>query len=151
MVFPIGFYNGRMIRISTSPEDHPLARRIYAEYDYPTPIRDTDLVFVAYVDEQPAGVVRLCDEESVTVLRGMRVLPQYQRQGVGTQLLQACVPALDKRTSYCIPYLHLVHFYAFAGFVVAQPEEVPAFLAERLAAYRREGKDVLLMKRIAAV
>lgn len=138
-----------MIRISTAPEDHPVARRIYAAYDYPTAIRDTDLVFVARVDGQPAGVVRLCDEEGVTVLRGMRVLPPYQRQGVGRQLLQACLPALDTRTSYCIPYSHLVQFYSAVGFAVVQPEEVPVFLAERLATYRREGKDVLLMKRLA--
>jgi hypothetical protein len=58
---------------------------------------------------------------------------------------------LGDRECYCIPYSHLVGFYAQIGFAEMAPVAAPAFLAERLADYRRRrGLDVVIMGRRSA-
>jgi GNAT superfamily N-acetyltransferase len=120
----------------------------YEECGYDGAIGASDMILLARVASQLVGVVRLCTEESVTVLRGMQVHRRYQRRGIGSQLLDACVPFLDARPSFCLPYSHLVSFYGAVSFEVAQPSQLPSFLAARFALYLAEGRDVLPMHRM---
>jgi GNAT superfamily N-acetyltransferase len=121
----------------------------YEECGYDGAIGASDTIFLARLPNQLVGVVRLCPEEGVTVLRGMEVHAEYRRRGIGSELLRACVPLLDARPSFCLPYTHLVSFYGAVSFEVARPSRLPPFLAARLAAYRTEGRDVLAMHRTA--
>jgi hypothetical protein len=49
--------------------------------------------------------------------------------------------------AWCLPYEHLVRFYARAGYAVVQAGDLPAFLAERLARYLAQGQRVVAMRR----
>jgi len=122
----------------------------YEESGYDGTPSGSDTIFLARAAGQLLGVVRLCPEEDVTVLRGMQVRPGYERRGIGSQLLRACVPLLDARPSFCLPYTHLVSFYGAVSFEVAHPSQLPSFLAARLALYLAEGRDVLAMRRVSA-
>jgi N-acetylglutamate synthase-like GNAT family acetyltransferase len=129
------------------PDDLPAIRDLYAQAGYGAAIDGADTVLMAKVDGQLAGVVRLCMEQGVTVLRGMQVQPAFQRQGVGSALLAACVPVLDRGPAYCLPYTHLTGFYGALGFEPVGADQLPAFLACRLAGYLDKGQQVLAMRR----
>ncbi|WP_166454791.1 GNAT family N-acetyltransferase [Duganella aquatilis] len=120
---------------------------LYAKAGYGAAINPSDMVIVAHSDEQLVGVVRLCTEEGVAVLRGMQVRSAFQRQGIGAQLLRACKPFLDQHISFCLPYAHLLGFYGQAGFETANEADLPDVLAQRLSSYTAQGKDILAMRR----
>lgn len=109
--------------------------------------RPTDLTLVAKVDGRLVGAVRLSEEAGIIVLRGMRVEPEFQQKGIGRSLLTDCVLHLNRGAAYCLPYEHLVDFYGQGGFVLAQPDALPSFLAARLAGYVSSGQRVLAMPR----
>ena len=109
-----------------------------------------DITLVATTEEGIVGVVRLCNETGVIVLRGMQVDPAFQRQGIGRTLLRHCLPLLEGGVAYCLPYAHLAGFYSEAGFVPAAPALLPPFLAGRLAGYLRKGQWVIAMRRNGA-
>ena len=114
---------------------------------YKGAIHDTDRVFVATEGPRIIGAVRLAAEHGVTVLRGMRVSPPFQRRGIGRALLARLDGALHGGPCYCIAYSWLRSFYGTIGFRQAEPADVPAFLAERYAGYLADGSDVILMRR----
>ncbi|GAB2857106.1 hypothetical protein GCM10027277_26890 [Pseudoduganella ginsengisoli] len=120
---------------------------LYQAAGYGGGVAEADVTLAAWHGGHMIGVVRLCEEGGVTVLRGMQVLPEFQRQGVGRMLLEHCVPYLDRDVAYCLPYTHLVQFYGQAGFATAAPEELPPFLAKRLVGYAVSGHKVLAMRR----
>jgi predicted N-acetyltransferase YhbS len=123
--------------------------RLYAAWQYSGEVRPDDAIFIAEQDDRLIGVVRLVAEGGTTVLRGMRVQPEFQRQRIGTRLLDAAVAGLGQLECYCIPYAHLIDFYGRVGFVPLTAREAPAFLAERLARYRQRGTacEFLIMRR----
>jgi predicted N-acetyltransferase YhbS len=122
--------------VETVTPDERVAE-FYRRAGYAGQVQATDRVLVAIEADQWVGIVRLALEGGVTVLRGMRVLAAHQRRGIGQQLLWAACDALDGRPCYCLPYAHLTAFYGQAGFRELDPQDAPAFLAERLADYRR--------------
>jgi predicted N-acetyltransferase YhbS len=130
--------------------DLPGIDALYREAGYGAPIGADDTLIVARTGTLVVGAVRLCAEEGVTVLRGMHVKRSFQRQGIGARLLEACLPHLDAGPAYCIPYTHLVSFYAGAGFELLAGSDLPPFLAQRLAGYQVQGQPVLAMHRAAA-
>jgi N-acetylglutamate synthase-like GNAT family acetyltransferase len=96
-----------------------------------------DQIFLVEDGREMVGAVRLVQEQGVTVLRGMRIASSHQRSGLGTRLLRALADSLGERPCYCIPYLHLVGFYATVGFGEIDPKKAPPFLQARLSQYRR--------------
>ncbi len=120
---------------------------LYAEAGYGGGIGAADTVFVATDAGRTVGVVRLCPEHGVTVLRGMQVDAGWQRRGIGSLLLQACRAQLDQGPAFCLPYVHLDGFYGAAGFEAADAGRLPPFLAARLATYLARGQDVIAMRR----
>ena len=135
-----------VIRIA-SPQEFPKLREAYLGWGYHAGIADEDRVYVAECGVAVAGVVRRTCEHGVTMLRGMQVAPARQRQGIGRAVLQAFVRDLPGKVCYCIPYAHLVGFYGSVGFQPDAEEDVPSFLRARLAGYRADGLDVLVMCR----
>lgn len=110
-------------------------------------IDPADTVWLAEIADEAVGIVRVAAEKGTLVLRGMRIAEHARRQRLGTRMLEAIAEWLQGRECYCVPYPHLVGFYGQIGFVVLDPSAAPAFLAERLANYRRDGEDVILMRR----
>jgi GNAT superfamily N-acetyltransferase len=129
--------------------DYPQVAALYQECGYRGGITVADTAIAAKIGDTIVAAVRLCPEGGVTVLRGMQVLPPYQRQGVGSKLLSACVPYLNAGTSYCLPYAHLVAFYGQIGFRVCHLAALPQFLQDRQAGYVSSGIGTIAMSRMA--
>lgn len=118
--------------------DVPRAAALYARVAYGGGIGPADHLLLAEDDSRLVGLLRLAPEEGVTVLRGMQVVLPYQRQGIGTRLLDAADAAIGPGVCYCIPYRHLTSFYGRIGFEEVEPARAPGFLAARLARYHAE-------------
>lgn len=129
-------------------DDLPAVAELYREWGYRAAARPEDTLIVAEDNGALVGVVRLAREHGHVVLRGMRIQPAYQRSGLGTRMLELLVQHLQGNC-YCLPYSHLLGFYARVGFREITPEGAPSFLAERLATYRSEGLQVAIMHRPA--
>ena len=129
-----------MIRTATAA-DAPQVQALYAAWNYRGRVEPDDAVVVAEHEGRIIGVVRLAPEHGTTVLRGMRVEPAYQHQGLGSRMLAELDARLGAGECYCIAYAHLVGFYGQIGFAERAPEAGPRFLAERLASYRTRLSD----------
>ncbi len=135
--------------LAAGPQDCEAIAGLYREAGYGASVQADDTVIVAKAGAVLVGVVRLCPEEGVTVLRGMQVRTSFQGQGIGMRLLDACAPHLAKTEAFCLPYSHLERFYAAAGFARVHGGGLPGFLGQRLAAYRERGQAVIAMRRPA--
>jgi len=135
-----------MIRVAI-PAEYELLTELYHRWGYRAGIAQSDVVYVAEHAGQPVGLVRRTFENDVTMLRGMQIDPAYRRQGLGSRLLDAFVADVRDQQSFCIPFDHLTEFYGRGGFRIIAEDAAPRFLAERLDHYRREGYNVLLMRR----
>jgi GNAT superfamily N-acetyltransferase len=134
------------IRIADSSDsDRILAA--YERWKYKGGVGRTDTVWIAENTDELIGAVRIVPEHGTLVLRGMRIADPWRSQGIGSQMLSFMAAWLGERECYCIPYVHLVKFYARAGFVEVAPASAPSFLAERMADYRRRGLNVTIMCR----
>lgn len=128
--------------------DLEAVKTFYSQCRYGGGCQKEDLILMAYLETQLAGVVRLCPENKVTVLRGMQVMKPSQGQGIGRQLLQTCVKQLSDQICYCIPWTHLVEFYRLGGFDTALLKEIPDFLQKRFEGYRKRKMEVSIMRRL---
>ena len=131
-------------------DDFEPAAAFYRASAYRPPLKATDQFIVAEDEAGICGALRLCSEEGVLVLRGMRVAPSRQRQGIGTQLLERAAGLVGERECYCIPHRILSGFYARAGFEEIAVGTAPRFLQDRWKQYTEEyALDVILMRRPA--
>jgi GNAT superfamily N-acetyltransferase len=134
------------IRIARSDE-HSRVLSVYAALGYRRTIDPADTVWLAESAADGVGIVRVAAEQGTLVLRGMRIAEHARRQRIGTRMLESIAEWLENRECYCVPYPHLVEFYGQMGFIVLEPAVAPAFLAERVADYRRSGQEAILMRR----
>lgn len=128
-------------------DDLAAVAELYVEWGYRSAAHPSDTLIVAQHDQRIVGVVRLTVEYGHRMLRGMRVLPAYQRTGVGTQMLALAATQIGDRECFGIPYTHLLPFYAKIGFVEIAPADAPPFLVERAESYRAEGLKVAIIRR----
>jgi GNAT superfamily N-acetyltransferase len=107
-------------------------------------IAPSDFVVLAKRHDEIMGIGRLCQEQELLWLRGMQVEPEFQRQGIGTRILQRLVQEIGDQWCCCLPYDHLTDFYQQAGFVQVK-ENLPLALRSRLASYLARGLKVVAM------
>lgn len=139
--------DSRTFRLAT-PAQHPAAQAFYALCGYAgTEIAPADRVLLARRGTQLIGIVRLCSETGFCCLRGMQVLPDYRRQGVGSLLLAHLLPLIGTEPCFSLPYPHLEGFYAQAGFRALAPDALPLYLQDRLRSYLALGVEVIAMGR----
>lgn len=131
-----------------SEAERPDIAEFYGRCGYMGGLRAKDTVLAAVRASSLVGVVRLCPAHGVVVLRGMQVLPDFQRQGIGRGLLDTCLPKVIDSLCYCIPWSYLEQFYGSGGFERCEPADVPGFLSRRYCGYIQKGRDVILMQRI---
>jgi N-acetylglutamate synthase-like GNAT family acetyltransferase len=129
--------------------EYPHLTELYPRWGYGGGLHASDTTYVAEAAGQVIGIVRRTVEHDVMMLRGMQIDPSHRRQGVGTQLLRAFVTGVAGRECFCIPFAHLTTFYRQGGFDVVPEAGVPRFLVDRLAHYRQEGHNVMVMRRPA--
>ncbi|HXJ40980.1 MAG TPA: GNAT family N-acetyltransferase [Bryobacteraceae bacterium] len=122
----------------------------YKNWGYGGGITPDDTAWLAEVATELIGIVRVAPECDILILRGMRIAEQWQRRGIGGQMLRIVAEWLGKRECYCVPYTHLVHFYGQIGFVETEAAAAPSFLALRLDEYTRRSLDVTIMVRPAS-
>jgi GNAT superfamily N-acetyltransferase len=135
------------VRIS-SPDERGRIAAFYRDAAYQPPVGPSDLLVVAEDAEGICGALRLCQEEGILTLRGMRVAVHRRRQGVGTRLLEAAGEAIDGRECFCVPHRHLTRFYGRAGFREIPVSEGPRLLRERWRRYTEEYRlDVVVMRK----
>jgi N-acetylglutamate synthase-like GNAT family acetyltransferase len=136
-----------MIVREAGPSDFERLSAFYKRSGYRPAICRSDLFILAEEPEGICGALRLCVEEGVLVLRGMRVAPGRQRRGIGKRLLTRAVEAAEGRECFCIPHRRLIGFYAQVGFVEIADAEAPEFLRERRRRYGEEyALDVTLLR-----
>ena len=140
-----------IVKIRTaSPAEFKRLLAFYRASGYRPALAPSDLFVVAEDEAGICGALRLCSEEGVLVLRGMRVAPSRQRQGIGTQLLERAAGLTGERECYCIPHRILSGFYAQAGFEEIAVGTAPRFLQDRWWQYTGDfALDVILMRRPA--
>ena len=135
-----------LISIRTAADaELPRIRAFYAANDYEGGALPSDRIVLAERGGEWVGVYRLAREGGALVLRGMRVSAPARRQGIGTRLLGHLHDLTER--CYCIPHAHLESFYGQARFAVLCDEAAPAFLVRRVAQYRGQGLDALIMMR----
>ena len=136
-----------IVRVA-EPEDMDTIAAFYQQQGYDPPLKATDQFLIAEGVGALCGVVRVCREQGVLVLRGMRVSQEKQRRGIGSRLLLALEPLLEDNPCFCIAHAHLRTFYGQIGFVEIPVAQAPLFLQERIAGYRRDHRvSAILMAR----
>ena len=123
------------------------AQRFYDSRGYGgAAIEPTDIVVLAKHGGKIVGIGRLCQEDGFISLRGMQVSPEFQRQGLGSSILQRLENELGLNACYCLPYEHLMTFYRQAGFEQVSTN-LPLILDQRLTEYSNRGLGVVAMFR----
>ena len=123
---------------------------LYNDEGHGIVIRDFDLFFVGFINNEVVASVRFCIENETPMLRTMRVKKAFQGQKVGAQMLRHFDNYLNTqniKNTYCLPYPHLDKFYRAIGFQTIKDEEAPFFLQQRLRDNRAKGMNVICMKR----
>jgi len=131
--------------------ENPNIAAFYERCGYSGGLSADDTILVAIRAESLVGAVRLCSENQVAILRGMQVLPNFQRQGIGRALLNKYLSRINDAVCYCIPWSYLEQFYSSGGFRRCESTDVPDFLSERFSYYVQQGRDVILMRRAPSV
>lgn len=135
-----------MITRILDPAEITLIKDFYQKYQYDQPISPDDHFLVIQNEGGIIGALRVCHEEGVFILRGMRVADAFQRQGVGSHLLDYFSEFIDNKGCYCIAKTYLQSFYERVGFEEIKQGEAPDFLKARLHHYQTKlGLDVRLL------
>jgi N-acetylglutamate synthase-like GNAT family acetyltransferase len=127
--------------------DMPRLLAFYQGTGYAGGVDPADVVVLAEEEGRTIGALRLCQEHGTLVLRGMRVQEEWQRQGIGTRLLQVAGERIGQRTCYCLPHPHLEGLYGRIGFAQVKPASAPRFLRLRQTEYWERGVETILMKK----
>ncbi|MDA8794033.1 GNAT family N-acetyltransferase [Bacteriovoracaceae bacterium] len=138
-----------MKTIKRSNESLQEISKFYESLGYGGGVKDNDDIFLTYLKEELICSVRLVEENSVIVLRGMFMLERFRGKGRGKDILNSLIPYLDQKEQdcYCIPKSNLEKFYGSIGFNKINLNESPPFLKDRLTEYLNKGFDVILMCR----
>jgi len=120
----------------------------YAEVAFQPSDLSRDLVLIAELDAQPAGLGRLVPiDEHACELGGMLVFDSFRGRGVARALIDKLIEAAGERTIYCIPFAKLEQLYAAAGF--ERSDDAPEAIKRKYEWCEREyDQPVLLMRRL---
>lgn len=155
------------------PVAYPLANRFYKQAREKGKTQSRDEVYIARQGQQIVAAVRLCPlngnpavsgenhvvsnekqrvpelviAPDILLLRSLAVLPELRRTGVGSGLMNYVAEQLGARLCWCYPFSWLQSFYEAFGFRVVEPEQAPALVRTPYETYRRQGRDILIMKR----
>lgn len=129
------------------PHERDRVNAFYASEGRSVRVEEGEEWVLALEGEEVVGVLRVCSEEGHRVLRTVQIAESKQRQGIGRQILDCAVPLLERSPCFCLPYAYLTDFYGRIGFVEIPEREAPPHLRARLQGYRREGRDMIVMRR----
>ena len=106
-----------------------------------------DLVVVAELDGERAGLGRLVPAGEAYELGGMLVFDAFRGRGVAKAIIDELLRHAAGREVYCIPFADLEPIYAKAGFTRRERDDaLPAHILEKLDWCAREmQRPVILM------
>lgn len=122
----------------------------YESLDYHSPAVAGDIACIAEDSASIVGAVRLSIENEIPVLRGMFVDKNYRGKGIGKLMLFFLEKLLPEQDCYCLPYAHLVGFYANIQFKQINENDLPPHLQQRLTGYLNKNLDMIGMKRVVS-
>jgi len=134
------------LRRATAP-DAAWINAAYADIHFLPSDLSHDLVIVAELDGERAGLGRLVPAGEAYELGGMLVFDAFRGRGVAKAIIDELLRHAEGREVYCIPFADLEPIYAKAGFVRRERDEsLPAHVLEKLAWCDREmQRPVILM------
>jgi N-acetylglutamate synthase-like GNAT family acetyltransferase len=115
--------------------------RIKTDYRNFETVKRTDRTIISADKEIVIGVLRLCEENGIDILRGFNVQNEYQKKGIGLSMLIEAEKYMLERTCYLICKETLNSLYEKVGFY--QTSEVPEFLKERMLSYNNDKLNIL--------
>ena len=107
------------LRIARADEAEWINAR-YAEVRFLPSDLSREVVVIAEIDGQPAGLGRLVDvDDRSCELGGMLVFDPFRGRGVARAIIDELLRHARDRDVYCIPFADLEPLYAAAGFTPA--------------------------------
>ncbi|MDI6731056.1 MAG: GNAT family N-acetyltransferase [Candidatus Margulisbacteria bacterium] len=113
-----------IIRRSTQ-KDAPAILDVLTATDLLYPNYKRDSFWTAERDDKIVGVVRVEEHADFALIESLGVLPQYQKQGIASQLLKESTNAMAKDLYL---YTLIPEYFTNLGF---QPIDPPAFIPSR--------------------
>ncbi|MCK4708883.1 MAG: GNAT family N-acetyltransferase [Gammaproteobacteria bacterium] len=128
----------------------PLVKRFFSEQGMRAQAAKIDEVIIArlsnYSEHNIIGALRLCPIENSWLLRSMSIEKGYQRQGIGSFMLNQITRDLAEKGCYCFPFKHLEKFYQKAGFQLIEVTKASPEIQQLFQQYIDNGKDILIMQ-----
>ncbi|BDY03022.1 GNAT family N-acetyltransferase [Ferrimonas sp. YFM] len=121
----------------------PLADRFYREQGEKDRCRRHDRVWFARIDGRAVAVARLSPQGGALLLRGVWVVLECRRLGVGAALVSEVI-SQAKEPVWCFTQPDLMAWYLSLGF--QQVESLPETQAAMLAAYRRSRSSLQALR-----
>ncbi|MCW8127892.1 GNAT family N-acetyltransferase [Microbulbifer halophilus] len=129
-----------------SEAEIPLANKFYRTHKFRGKARRHDrCVVIRDAVQQIIACGCLRQVADAQLLAGVAVAPGHQGQGVARLLLESMGEAFGDQT-FTFPYAHLVPFYRSLGFEEEDTDGLPSSIVDRFSTYRRQGRDIVLMR-----
>lgn len=129
-----------------SKERYKDAQEFYSSVGYLKNIGEEDRIIGAITQDRIIGAVRIAREDGVFVLRSMQVSLNFQRQGIGTGILNVANSLIEKNICWCIPYEWLESFYNQIGFKKIEEDHALLFLQKRIIETRQHARVIMMVK-----
>ena len=124
----------------------------YKTIDFLPSTLENEIVAIAFIDDIKVGLGRIAvvDKRSCE-LGGMYVNPGFRRKGIARKIVEYLIKHAQKRTIYCVPFVHLSVFYESFGFRkikldIATPQKIKKKLEFAKKTYK-EPTLLLVMRR----
>lgn len=134
------------LRVATADDARWINER-YAEVRFLPSDLSREVVVIASIEDEPAGIGRIVDvNEQSCELGGMLVFEPFRGRGVARAIIGELLRHARGRDVYCIPFAELEALYASAGFTRA--ESAPREVREKFEwCQKTYDKPVLLLSR----
>lgn len=131
--------------------DLPQIQELYAIWGHAFAYLLNDQTFVAEVEDQIVGAIRLAFEDSSFVVRSLFVHQEFRGQGIAIALLKKVEQELGVAEAYCLPFLDQEKLFSSIGFTPIVGLSAPKFLISRKENLHLNNQDVIIMKRSIGV
>ncbi|MBL4580621.1 MAG: GNAT family N-acetyltransferase [Gammaproteobacteria bacterium] len=141
-------------RISTRvaiDADLPYIQELYAIWGQAFAYLLNDQTFVAEVNGEIVGAIRLSFEDSSFVVRSLFVHQDFRGAGIANALLQKVEMELGVAEAYCLPFPEQEKLFSSIGFNPVAGLAAPDFLISRREIFHQSNQDVIIMKRSIGV
>ncbi len=126
-------------------------KELYAIWGHAFAYLLNDQTFVAEVNEEIAGAIRLAFEDSSFVVRSLFVHQGFRGQGIASALLQKVEEELGVAEAYCLPFPKQEKLFSSIGFNPITGLTAPDFLISRRENLHQSSQGVIIMKRSIGV